>query len=100
MVALVVAASWAAGAYGAALGSAIGTSAATGSALISAGIMIGGSFLINALLPPPKPTVGQLGNGNKSEVSPTYSLSGGRNSIRPWHPMTALDPKSVGAGTT
>src|SRR5690625_786712 len=90
MVALVVVASWAAGAYGAALGSAIGTSTATGSALISAGIMIGGSFLINALLPPPKPTVGQLGKGNKYEVSPTYSLTGGRNSMRPWEPMTVV----------
>src|SRR5690606_18955925 len=58
--------------------------------LASAAIMIGGSLLINALLPPPKPTMGQLGTGQKYESSPTYALSGGRNRMRPWEPMTLI----------
>src|SRR5690625_4706978 len=69
---------------------ALGVTGTVGSALVTAGVMIGGSFLIKALLPPPKPTVGQLDKGRKYEVSPTYSLSGGRNSMRPWEPMTVV----------
>ena len=90
MIALVVTAAWAAGAYGAAFGAFLGASAATGSALISAGIMIGGSLLINALLPPPVATAAQLGTGQKYESSPTYAISGGRNRPRPWEPMTLI----------
>src|SRR5690606_15074382 len=58
--------------------------------LASAGIMIGGSLLINALLPPPTATADQLGLGQKYESSPTYSLSGGRNRLRLWEPMTLI----------
>lgn len=58
--------------------------------LASAAIMIGGSLLINALLPPPKPTIGKLGTGQKYESSPTYSIQGGRNRARPWEPMTLV----------
>lgn len=61
--------------------------AATGLAggALTAGIMIGGSLLINALLPPPKPTFRQ--ENNRLENSPTYSIQGGRNRARPWEPM-------------
>jgi len=90
MVALVVVAAWAAGAYGAALGTALSVSTATGSALISAGIMIGGSMLINALLPPLAATADALGTGAKYDSSPTYSISGGRNQLRLWEPMTLI----------
>ena len=90
MVALVVVAAWAGATYGASLGSAIGVSAEVGGALISAGVMIGGSLLINALLPPPKPTMGQLGTGQKYESSPTYSIQGGRNRMRKWEPMALI----------
>lgn len=90
MIALVVVAAWAGGAYGAALANTLNVSAATGSALISAGIMIGGSLLINALLPPLTPTAAQLGTGEKYEASPTYAISGGRNQARPWEPMTLI----------
>lgn len=51
MIALVVVAAWAGGAYGAALANTLNVSAATGSALISAGIMIGGSLIINPMIP-------------------------------------------------
>lgn len=51
MIALVVVAAWAGGAYGAALANTLNVSAATGSALISAGIMIGGSLMINPMIP-------------------------------------------------
>ncbi|GEM_PF-2487537 len=81
MVALVVAS----GSIG---GLAAGAWGATAGSLVSAGVMIGGSILINALLPPPKPT--NLGNSGKYETSPTYSISGGRNSMRLWEPMTLI----------
>ncbi|MBV2182341.1 MAG: phage tail protein [Castellaniella sp.] len=90
MIALVVVAAWAGAAYGAALGGFLGTSTAVGSALISAGVMIGGSLLINALLPPLTPTADALGTGAKYDSSPTYAISGGRNRMRPWEPMTLV----------
>ncbi len=58
-----------------------------GGALISAGVMIGGSLLVNALLPPLTPTAAKLGTGEKYDSSPTYAISGGRNRARPWEPM-------------
>lgn len=67
-----------------------GMSAATTASLIGAGIMIGGSLLINALLPPITPTLGKLGIGQKYESSPTYSIQGGRNRMRQWEPMTVI----------
>lgn len=59
-------------------------------AALSAGIMIGGSMLINALLPPPVPTMANFGGGQKYDSSPTYSISGGRNSMRLWEPMALI----------
>ncbi|KDD44793.1 bacteriophage lambda tail assembly protein I [Bordetella bronchiseptica OSU095] len=58
-----------------------------GAAALTSGIMIGGSLLINALLPPPTPTSAKLGQGQKYESSPTYSIQGGRNRKRPYEPM-------------
>lgn len=83
MIALVVAAPYLAGAMGFVAGT-VAYSIAT------AGIMIGGSLLINALLPPMTPTAAQLGTGAKYDSSPTYALSGGRNRMRPWEPMTLI----------
>ncbi|WP_457955306.1 hypothetical protein [Achromobacter xylosoxidans] len=51
MIALVVVSAWAGGAYGAALANTLNVSAATGSALISAGIMIGGTLMMNPMIP-------------------------------------------------
>ncbi|MDD3757711.1 MAG: host specificity factor TipJ family phage tail protein [Advenella sp.] len=56
----------------------------TAASLTTAGIMIAGSMLINALLPPPKPA--QLGNKER-ESSPTYGINGGRNQLSPYSPM-------------
>jgi predicted phage tail protein len=66
--------------------------AATGfmGGVLTAGIMIGGSLLINALLPPPAATMDALGTGAKYDASPTYSISGGRNRLRLWEPMTLI----------
>lgn len=84
MVALVVAAN----AWGGALGTALGLTGKMAIGVGSAIIMLGGSLLINTILPPPKPT--KLDSGSKYETSPTYSLSGGRNSMRLWEPMTLV----------
>ncbi|MFV0284750.1 MAG: host specificity protein J [Castellaniella sp.] len=62
----------------------------TALSLTSAAIMIGGSLLINALLPPLQPTADALGSGAKYDSSPTYSISGGRNQLRLWEPMTLI----------
>lgn len=66
------------------------TSVTLGGTLLSAGVMIGGSMLVNAFLPMPNPTAANLGTGEKYEASPTYSISGGRNQARPWEPMTLI----------
>ena len=87
MIALVVAAPYIAG------WAMTGTwAAATGfmGGVLTAGVMIGGSLLINALLPPPTATAEALGTGAKYDASPTYSLSGGRNRLRLWEPMTLI----------
>lgn len=89
MVALVVASITIPGAGIAGLYSGFGLTG-TSLALASAAIMIGGSLLINALLPPPKPTAAQLGTGAKYESSPTYAISGGRNRARMWEPMSVI----------
>jgi hypothetical protein len=88
MVALVVATSGVGSFAG--LGSMLAGATGMSVGLASAAIMIGGSLLINALLPPPKPTAAQLGTGAKYESSPTYSISGGRNRARMWEPMSVL----------
>nr|WP_313658853.1 host specificity factor TipJ family phage tail protein [Achromobacter ruhlandii] len=61
-----------------------------GAALLSAGVMLGGSLLVNALLPMPTPTAAKLGTGQKYESSPTYSIQGGRNRVRSWEPMSLV----------
>lgn len=85
MIALVVSTygvgTWAG--LGASLASATGMSVG----LASSAVLIGGSLLINALLPPPTPTAAKLGQGQKYESSPTYSIQGGRNRKRPYEPM-------------
>jgi predicted phage tail protein len=76
--------------YGAALGGALGLSGTTAAAVGSSIIMIGGSLLVNALLPMPTPTAAKLGTGQKYESSPTYSIQGGRNRVRSWEPMSLV----------
>lgn len=76
--------------YGASLGGALGFTGATAGAVGSSIIMVGGTLLINALIPMPSPTAAKLGVGEKYESSPTYSIQGGRNRPRPWEPMVLV----------
>lgn len=64
------------------LSTTLGISATTGAALV----LIGGSLLVNALLPPPMPQIGGL-SGDAGKISPTYALSGARNQARQFAPM-------------
>ena len=78
-IAIIVAAVYVAGPAGvAALGQ-------TGAALASAGIAIGGSLVVNALVPPPEPDV--PGRGAEGRVEAQYSVTGGANRARPYEPM-------------
>lgn len=63
--------------------------AATGltASLIGAVAFYAGAQLLNSVLPPPKPAQVDMATNN---VSPTYSLSGGRNSARLWEPMSLV----------
>ena len=69
---------------------------------VSAGIMIGGNLVVNALVPPRVP---EIGDGQRAD-DPIYSLAGGANSARPWQPMALvlgthrLHPDLAGASYT
>jgi len=67
------------------IGGALGITSAIGISLISAGLVIAGSFLINALLPPETP-----GARDPISASPTYSLSAQGNSARLLEPIPRL----------
>ena len=82
MVALVVATVASYGAASAAWGTVWG-------ATVAAGVSIGGGMLINALVPPPKPTL----NGTSysaSAQSPTYSLQAQGNQARLGNPIPVI----------
>ena len=82
MVALVVATVASYGAASAAWGTVWG-------ATVAAGVSIGGGMLINALVPPPKPTL----NGTSytvSSQSPTYSLQAQGNQARLGNPIPVI----------
>lgn len=66
------------------------TYGATAAFAASAITLVGGSLLINALLPPPKQSLPQLNNGDKYENNPTYSIAGGSNQARLWQPMSLI----------
>lgn len=82
-LALAVIAPWAAGI----IGGIIGITGGIGLSLIQAGIVIAGSFLINALLPPTTPD-----EPNTPSPSPTYSLQAQGNAARLFQPI----PKQYG----
>jgi hypothetical protein len=115
-IALIVVATAVAGPAGAAIATSIGVSAAVATAVVGAAIMIGGTLLINALLPPPRvsemsgftgqlPTFGvnassmsaarfeSVGGGGgvasskAYDVNPTYAIAGGKNRARLWEAM-------------
>ncbi|WP_159990798.1 host specificity factor TipJ family phage tail protein [Pelistega ratti] len=79
-VALVVASAGFGGALGVAMGLTGNMAAAVGGALI----MMGGTILLNALFPPPKP---QMPAMKDKEQSPTYGINAGRNQANPYGPM-------------
>jgi predicted phage tail protein len=62
-----------------------------GGALLSAGIMIGGSFLINAIAPVQTPKMSALsGAASNNASSPTYSLTGVSNRANPFGPIPRI----------
>ncbi len=82
MVALVVATVASYGAASAAWGTVWG-------ATVAAGVSIGGGMLINALVPPPKPTLNGTSYTGSSQ-SPTYSLQAQGNQARLGNPIPVI----------
>ena len=80
MIAVMVYAPYAAPELAMAMGP--GVSAATAQGLI----VMGGTLLINALIPPPKPELNDA-SGRSQSISPTYALTGGSNRARPHEPL-------------
>lgn len=83
LVALVVATVYTGGAVGAAYGSVWGGVAA-------AGVAMGGSMLVNALIPPPKPSLNGMSNSLSAAQSPTYSLQAQGNQARLGNPIPVI----------
>lgn len=68
-----------------------GTFAATGiGTAVTAAIGITGAVLVNLLIPPPKPTFGQLQTTSMDTASPTYSLNSQQNSARLGAPIPVI----------
>lgn len=76
MIAMVAVAIFAPQAAAAMLGTTTAAMGTTG-LLLSGALMIGGTMLVNAVLPPPKPDMGMSGGGFNS--SPTYGVDGPKN---------------------
>lgn len=95
-IAVMVAAPYA----GAALGASMGITSAVGISLLTAGVALAGSVLVNALLPPPMPS-SAISNYNATSPSPTYSLQAQGNQARLGEPIPVvygrhvIDRKSV-----
>lgn len=89
MIVVAVAAAYtggaAAGAYASAFGvSATSTSAMIAGALASTAVMVGGSMLINSLLPAPQAA---SANGSSSNSSPSYGIDGAKNTSQEGLPV-------------
>lgn len=89
-IAIVALAVYTGGAAAAAFGG-VGTftGALVGTA-VSAAIGIGGQFLVNALLPLPKPNLPNLRSLEGFQRNETYALTGGQNRARQWQPMMLI----------
>ncbi len=59
-------------------------------AAVRGAIIIGGSLLINSLLPPPRPNLAEAQMRGQDQPSPTYALSGGSNRARPYEPLPVV----------
>lgn len=103
-VVVLIAAPYAAAAYGAAVGAALGVSTAIGGALVSAGVGIVGRLLTAALAPPPKPS--NVGKVNNPAESPTQFIEGASNQLNPFGVVNInlginrIVPYQVGRGFT
>lgn len=91
MIALMVTVPGAQGLGAKLAGSAFGTALGLSVNVASVGLMVLGGLAINTVFPPPKPTMPNQ-PGSRA-ASPTYSLQGGSNRMRPYDPF----PKIVGA---
>ncbi len=60
----------------------------TAGLFLAAGISIAGNLLIGAIFPPHQPALANVASVN--QPSPTYSLSGGSNSLRPYEAMPVV----------
>jgi sulfur carrier protein ThiS len=84
-IAVMVAAPYA----GSALASSLGITSTVGTALVTAGVALAGSALVNVLVPPPMPSLGGS-FGSATAPSPTYSLQAQGNQARLGQPIPVL----------
>jgi sulfur carrier protein ThiS len=87
---LSIAVAFAAPALGGVIAGSLGITSTIGTALIGAGLSFVGSALVNALIPPPSPSLGGVGNFNISQPSPTYSLQAQGNQARLAEPIPVV----------
>ncbi len=59
-------------------------------AVATAALVVGGTLIINALVPPATPEAAQPGAGSNPATEPVYSLTGGGNVARPYEPMALV----------
>ena len=85
MLAVMVAAPY----LGGLIAGAIGVTSTIGISLITAGVALVGTTLVNVLLPPPKPAAPSFGKGVPSP-SPTYSLTAQGNQARLTQPIPVV----------
>lgn len=86
MVAVMVAAPQ----LGASLASSMGVSSTLGVSLVTAGVGMVGSAVVNALVPPALPSMGDFGAHNLPAPSPTYALQGQGNRGRLGQPIPVI----------
>lgn len=84
-IAVMVAAPYA----GSALAGSLGITSTVGTALVTAGVALAGSALVNVLVPPPMPSLGGS-FGSAAAPSPTYSLQAQGNQARLGQPIPVL----------
>ncbi len=85
MLAVMVAAPY----LGGVIAGAVGVTSTIGVSLITAGVALVGTTLVNVLLPPPKPAAPSFGRGVPSP-SPTYSLAAQGNQARLTQPIPVI----------
>ena len=93
-LAVVAATFYFAGPLGAGLAGSIGITSAAGIAAITAGVqaglLVGGTFLVDAIAPIRPPTLGPDGGDGRASESPSYYIDNVRNSVRLYQPITII----------